>query len=136
MHTLSDQAIEVLVVRSFNAKVAAADVVDGLIVDHETAVGVLKGRVGGQDRVVRFNDRGRNLRGGVDTELKFALLAIVHRQTFHEKSTKPRASATTEGVEDKEALETSAVVGNTANLVEDLINELLANGIVSASIVV
>ena len=136
MRTLSDQSIQILVVGSFDAKITAADVIDGLIVDHEAAIGMLKSRMGGQDGVVRFNDRGRNLRGGVDTELEFALLAIVYRQTFHEKSTKPGASATAEGVENKKALETGAVVGNTADLVENLINELLANCVVPTSIIV
>ena len=38
---LSDQAVEVGVRRSLNIEVPAADVVDGLIVNHEGAVGVL-----------------------------------------------------------------------------------------------
>jgi hypothetical protein len=50
--TLSNQAIEVLIVGSLNAQVASADVIDGLVIDHETAVGVLEGGVGGEDRVV------------------------------------------------------------------------------------
>ena len=46
MLTLSDQAVQVLIVGSFNVEVLAADVVDGLVVDHEAAVGVLERRVG------------------------------------------------------------------------------------------
>jgi hypothetical protein len=37
-------------------------------------------------------------------------------------------------VEDEEALQTRAVVGKTANLVHDGVNELLANGVVAASV--
>ena len=33
-----------------------ADVIDGLVVNHEGAVGVLQGGVGGQDGVVRLDD--------------------------------------------------------------------------------
>lgn len=47
--TLSNQAVKVLVVGTLQAEVAAADVVDGLVVDHEGAVGVLEGGVGGED---------------------------------------------------------------------------------------
>ena len=135
-HTLGDQAVQVLVVGALKAEVAAADVVDSLVVHHEGAVRVLEGGVGGEDGVVRLDHRGGSLRGGVDAELELALLAVVDGQALHEKSTETRASTTTEGVEDKEALQTNAVVGNATNLVEDAVNQLLANGVVATSVVV
>ena len=49
---LADQTVEVGVGGALNVQVAATDVVDGLVVDHEGAVGVLQGGVGGQDGVV------------------------------------------------------------------------------------
>lgn len=134
--TLSDQAVQVDVVGALEPEVAAANVVDGLVVDHEGAVGVLQGGVGGQDRVVRLNDGDGGLRGRVDAELELALLAVVDGQTLHEESAETRAGTTTERVEDQEALETGAGVGNTADLVEDTVDELLANGVVATSIVV
>jgi hypothetical protein len=39
-------------------------------------------------------------------------------------------------VEDEETLQTRAVVGNTADLVEDLVNELLSDGVVATGVVV
>lgn len=39
-------------------------------------------------------------------------------------------------MEDEETLETRAVVGNTANLVEHLVDQLLANSVVTTSVVV
>lgn len=39
-------------------------------------------------------------------------------------------------MEDKEALEPSAVIGNTADLVEDLIDQLFANSVVATRVVV
>ncbi len=39
-------------------------------------------------------------------------------------------------MEDEEALKTAAVVGNAADLVEDLIYQLLANGVVATGVVV
>ena len=134
--TLSDEPIQVLVVGTLDAKVATADVIDGLVVDHEATVGVLESGVCGQDGVVWLDNRGCDLRGRVDTELQLALLAVVDRQTLHEQGTEARSSATAEGVEDQETLQTSAIVGNTADLVEDLINQFLADGIVTASVVV
>lgn len=134
--TLGNESVEVLVAGSLDAKVASADVVDGLVVDHEGAVRVLEGGVGGKDRVVGLNDRGGNLRGGVDAELKLALLAVVDRQTLHEESTETGTSTATERVEDEESLETGAVVGDPSDLVEDLVDELLADGVVATSVVV
>ena len=49
---LADQTVQVGVGGALNVQVATADVVDGLVVDHEGAVGVLQGGVGGQDGVV------------------------------------------------------------------------------------
>lgn len=133
---LGDQAVQVLVAGALDSKVAAADVIDSLVVNHEAAVGMLQGGVGGQDGVVRLNDRGGILGGGIDAELQLGLLAIVNRQTLHEQSTEARPGATTERVEDEEALETGAVVGDAADLVEDLVDHLLPNGVVATSIVV
>lgn len=134
--TLSNQAVEVLVVGALEAEVATADVVDGLVVDHEGAVGVLERGVRREDRVVGLDDRGRGLGSGIDAELELALLAVVDRETLHQQGTETRASATTERVEDQETLETAAVVGDAADLVEDLVDQLLAYGVVTTRIVV
>jgi hypothetical protein len=133
---LGNQTVEVLVSGTLNAEVAAADIVDGFVVNHEAAVGVLEGGVCGEDRVVRLDNSGGVLRSRVDTELELGLLAVINRETFHQKSTETRASTTTERVEDEETLQTSAVVGDTANLVEDTVDHLLADSVVTTSIVV
>ena len=135
-HTLSNQTVEVDVVGALKTEVATADVVDGLVVDHERAVGVLKGGVGGEDGVVGLNDGGGRLRRRVDGELELALLAVVDGQTLHQQSTETRTSTTTEGVEDQETLETNTVIGNAADLVENALNELLADGVVTTGVVV
>jgi len=133
---LSDQPVEVLVAWSLNAKVAAADVVDGLVVDHEGAVGVLEGGVGGEDGVVWLDNRGGDLWSWVDTEFKLALLSVVDRETLHEECTETRTSTTAERVEDQETLKTRAVVSDPADLVQDFVNELLSDGVVTTSVVV
>ena len=82
---MSDETIQVGVRRSLNVQITTADVVDGLVVDHERAVGVLQRSVRGQDRVVRLNDSGRDMWGRVDGELELRLLTIVNAQTLHEQ---------------------------------------------------
>lgn len=107
---LGNQAVEVLVARARDVKVATADVIDGLVVNKERAVGVLDRAVGRQDRVVRLNDGGRHTGCRVDGELQLALLAVLGGQALEEEGTETRASTTTEGVEDQETLQGAAVV--------------------------
>jgi len=97
---------------------------------------VLERGVCGENGVVGLNDRGGDLRCRVDTELELALLAVVDRQTLHQQGTESGTSTSTEGVEDEETLQTRAVVGNAADLVEDLVDELLADGVVTTGVVV
>ena len=135
-HTLSNQAVQVLVVGALDTQVASADVVDGLVIDHEAAVGVLQGGVGCEDRVVWLDHGGGDLRGRVNAELQLALLAIIHGQTLHQQGAKSGTCSTAERVENEETLQTRAVVGDTSNLIQDLVDKLLANGVVTTSIVV
>ena len=76
------------------------------------------------------------LRGWVDGELQLGLLAVVHRQTLHKQGGEARAGATAEGVEDEEALQTGALVSQLTESVEDKVNDLLADGVVAAGVVV
>ena len=101
---------------------------------HERAVGVLKSRVGRQNGVVGLDDRARELRGGVYTELELRLLAVVVSKTLHEESAEARAGTTAERVEDEEALQTRAVVRQTTDFVHHGVNQLLPDGVVTASI--
>ena len=97
---------------------------------------MLESGVGGQDGVVRFHNSSRDLRGRVDGELKLGLLAVVNREAFHEEGSEARASTATEGVEDQEALKTSALIRQFADAVKHKVDNLLANGVVATSIVV
>ena len=133
---MCDKSVQVLQVGPLNSEVATADVVDGLVVDHEGAVGVLKSGVGGEDRVVGLDNRGGDLRSRVDAELELALLAVVDREALHEESTETGTGTTTERVEDEEALETGAVVCDSSDLVENLVDQLLSDGVVATSVVV
>ncbi|KAF4526367.1 hypothetical protein B566_EDAN014105 [Ephemera danica] len=120
---LANKTVQVGVGGTLNVEITAADIVDGFVVNHESAVRVLEGGVG-------------DLRSGVDGELKLALLSVVHRQTFHQQRGEARASATTKGVEDEESLKACALVSKLADTVEHQVNDFLANGVVATSVVV
>merc|ERR1712113_340021 len=135
-YDLSDQPVEVGVGWPLNVQVTTADVVDGLVVNHEGAVGVLQGGVGGQDGVVGLDHSSGNLGSRVDGELKLALLAVVHGQPLHEQGRKAGSSATSEGMEQKESLKSSAGVSELPNPVENQVDNLLSDGIVSSCVVV
>jgi hypothetical protein len=109
-HNLTDQPVKISVGRTLDIKVPAADVIDGLIVYHESTIRVLQGGVGGQDGVVGLNNGCGHLGSWVDGELKFGLLAVVNRQALHQQGGETRTGATSEAVEDQEALEASALV--------------------------
>jgi len=135
-HNLTDETVKVGVRRAFNVEVATANVIDGLVVDHEGTVGVLEGGVGGEDRVVRLDHGRRHLRGGVNRKLKLGLFAIVDGQALHQEGGETRAGTTTERVEEEKALETSALVGELAGPVKNEVDNFLADGVVSTGVVV
>jgi len=133
---LSNQSVQVGVGRTFNVKVASANVIDGLVINHESTVRVFKGGVGGQNRVVWFDDSGGNLRSRVDGEFELGLLSVVNRETFEQESTETGTSSSTKGVEDKETLKTSAVISEFTDSVKDKIDDFLSDGVVTTSVVV
>merc|ERR1712213_240137 len=135
-HDLADQPVEVGVGWPLNVQVAPADVVDGLVVNHEGAVGVLQGGMGGQDGVVGLDHGSGNLGSRVDGELKLALLAVVHGQPLHEQGCKARSGAASEGMEQKESLKSSTGVSELPNPVENQVDNLLSDGVVSSGVVV
>lgn len=107
---LSNQAVKVLVGGTRDAEVAAANIVDGLVVDEECAVRVLNGAVGGKNGVVRLDDGGGNAGSRIDGEFQLHLLAILGSESLLEKGAESRTGTTTKRVENEEALERLAVV--------------------------
>lgn len=60
-HNLSDEPVQVGVGWPLNVQVPTTNVVNGLVIQHEGAIGMLQRRVSRQDRVVRFDDCRRHL---------------------------------------------------------------------------
>merc|ERR1719391_1758895 len=92
---LADQPVEVGVARPLDVQIPPADIVDSLVINHEGAVAVLQCGVRTEGGVIRFHHSSGNLGSWVDAELKLGLLAVVHRQAFHQERGEARASATT-----------------------------------------
>ena len=133
---LGDESVEVGVGGSLDVEVSSADIVDGLVIKHNGNIGVLKEGVGGEDRVVGLDDGGRDLRGRVDGETELGLLAVINGKSLEEEGSETGTGTTTDGVEDEETLETSALIGELSDSVEAEINDLLTNGVVTSGEVV
>jgi hypothetical protein len=135
-HNLSDESVQVGVGRSLNVQVSAAHIVQGLVIQAESTVSVLKKGVSGKDVVVWFHNSSGHLRSRGHSEGKLGLAAIVDGKSLKEKRTKTRSSTTTSGVEDHESLKTSAVVSQLSHAVKDKVNNLLSDGVVTTGVVV
>jgi hypothetical protein len=133
---LGDESVQVGVGWALDIEIAAADIVDGLVVEHNGNIGVLKEGVGGEHGVVWLNDGGGDLGGWVDGEAELGLLAVVDGESLEEEGTETGTGTTTDGVEDEEALETSALIGELTDSVEAEINNLLTDGVVTTGEVV
>ena len=133
---LGNESVQVGVGWSLNVEVSSADVVNGFIVDHDSNIGVLEEGVSGQNGVVWLNNGGRNLWGWVDGETKLGFLTVVNGKSLEEEGSKTRSGTTTDGVEDEETLETSALIGKLSNSVKAEIDNLLTNGVVTSGEVV
>ena len=60
-NNLRNHTIEVSVRRTLNIQISTADVINRLVVNHESTVRVLQSSVGSQNRVVWFNNSSGNL---------------------------------------------------------------------------
>jgi hypothetical protein len=92
---------------------------------------VLQKGVGGKNRVVRFDNGSRYLGRRGDGEGKLGLATVVNGETLQKKRSKTGSSTSTSGVEDKESLKTGTVVGQLADSVQDSVNKLLSDGVVT-----
>ena len=133
---LSDESVEVGVGGSLNIEGSSADIVDGLVVKHDGDVSMLEERVSGQDGVVWLNNSGGDLWGWVDGETELGLLTVIDGKSLEEERSETGSGTSTDGVEDEETLETSALIGELSDSVEAEINDFLTNGVMSSGEVV
>jgi hypothetical protein len=135
-NNLGDETVKVGVSGALDIEVATAYIVEGLVIEAEGAIGVLKKRVRRKDVVVRLNNSGRHLGGRGHGEGKLRLAAIIDRKTLKEERTETRTRSTTGRVEEHETLKTSTVISELADTVKDKVNNLLAYGVVTTGVVV
>jgi len=133
---LGDESVEVGVGGALNVEVSSADIVHSLVVEHDGDVGVLEERVGREDRVVGLNDGGGDLGGWVDGESELGFLTVVDGESLEEERSETGTGTTSNGVEDEETLETSALIGELSDSVEAEVNDLLTDGVVTTGEVV
>jgi len=133
---LSDESVQVGVGWSLDIEVSSGDIVDGLVIKHDSDISVLKERVGGQNGVVWLNNGSGHLRGWVHGETELGLLTVVDGESLEKEGSKTGSSSSTDGEEDKETLETSALIGKLSDSVEAEINDFLTNGVVTSGEVV
>ena len=133
---LSNESVQVGVGWSLNVQVSSADIVDSLVIKDNGDIGMLKKRVSGEDRVVWLNNGGGNLWGWVDGETELGLLSVVDGKSLEEERSETGSCTSTDGIEDKETLETSALIRELSDSVEAEINDFLTNGVVTSGEVV
>jgi hypothetical protein len=95
---------------------------------------VLESGMRRENRVVWLYDRIGQRRCRVDTKFELALLAIIRGETLEDKRAETRASPTTKRMENKEALEASAIVSETSNSIHHVVNLLFPNRIVATRV--
>ena len=133
---LGDESVQVGVGWSLNIEVSSADIVDGLIIEHDGDISVLKEGVSGEDGVVWLNNGGGDLWGWVDGESELGFLSVIDGESLEEEGSESRSGTSTDGVEDEESLETCALISELSDSVEAKVNDFLTNGVVTSGKVV
>merc|ERR1719460_3495245 len=133
---LRQKAVQVRVRRALDVEVATANIVERFVIHLVRDVRMLKERVNTEHGVVRLNARRGDLRAGPDGERDLRLLAVVDGEALEEQAAKTGAGATAARIEDHEALEAGAVVGELAETVEDEVDDLLPDRVVATGEVV
>ena len=133
---LSDESVQVSIGWSLNVEVSSGDIIDSLVIEDNGDIGVLKKRVGGQDGVVWLNNGGGDLWGWIDGEAELGFLTVIDGKSLEEERSETGTGTTTDGLEDKETLKTSALIGELSDSVETEIDDLLTNGVMASGEVV
>jgi len=133
---LGNESVQVGVGWSLNVEVSSADIIDSLVIKDDSDIGMLKKRVSGQHGVVWLNNGGGDLWGWVHGETELGFLTVVDGESLEEERSETGSGTTTDSVEHKETLETSALISELSDSVEAEINDFLTNGVVTSGEVV
>ena len=133
---LGNESVKVGVGWSLDIEVSSADIINGFVIDHDGDIGVLEEGVSGEDGVVWFNNGGGDLWGWIDGESELGFFTVIDGKSLEEERSETGTGSSTDGVEDEETLETSALIGKLSDSVEAEINDFLTNGVMSSGEVV
>jgi len=115
---------------------SSADVIDGFVIEHDSDVGVFQKGVSGKNGVVGFNNSGGDLGGRVDGESDLGFFTVVNGESFKKKRSQSGSGSSSDGVENHESLESSAVISEFSDSVEAKVNDFFSDGVVSSGEVV
>ena len=133
---LGNESVKIRVRGSLDVQGTSADIVDGLVIKHDGNIGVLEKSVRGKHAIVGLYNGSGNLRTRVDAESKLGLLTVVDGKSLGEKSSKTGSRSSSNGVEDEESLKTGTLIGELSHTIENEIDDLLTDGVVSTSVVI
>ena len=133
---LGDESVKVGVGWSLNIEGSSADIVDSFVVKHNGDIGMLKKRMGGEDGVVWLNNGGGDLWGWVDGETELGFLTVIDGESLEEERSETGSGTSTDGVEDEETLETSALIRELSDSIKAEIDDFFTNGVMSSGEVV
>ena len=133
---LGNESVQVGVGWSLDIEVSSADIINGFVIDHDGNIGVLEEGVSGEDGVVWLNNGGGDLWGWIDGESELGFFTVIDGKSLEEERSETGTGSSTDGVEDEETLETSALIGKLSDSVEAEINDFLTNGVMSSGEVV
>merc|ERR1719223_1742962 len=103
-----NQVVKITVGGGGELKGAEADIVEGLVINAHNLIGVFDELMDREGGVVCLDDRIRDLGGGHDGEGSHDSVGVLFTDLGDEEGSHTRASTTTEGVGDLEALEAVA----------------------------
>ena len=133
---MGNESVQVSVGWSLDIEVSSADIIYSFVIDHNSNIGVFKEGVGRKNGVVWFNNGSRDLWGWVDGETELGFLTVIDGKSFEKEGSETRSSSSTDGVEDKETLESSALISELSDSIEAEIDDFLTNGVMSSGEVV
>jgi len=74
--------------------------------------------------------------GWIDGETELGFLTVIDGKSLEEERSETGTGSSTDGVEDEETLETSALIGELSDSVEAEINDFFTDGVMSSGEVV
>merc|ERR1719199_966130 len=128
---LRQKTIQVCVCGPLDVQVAAADIVQCLIIVHDSSIGDFQQRVNTQHSVVRLNHCCSNLRTGPNSEAQLGLLAVVDGEALQHEAAEARPSASTDSVIHHESLQAGAVVSEFTDAVEHQVDDFFPDDIMA-----